>query len=98
MKEHKHLIAGKNKDLKILGVNFKDTKSKANEFISELGNPYYLIAADTSGKKSLSFGIYGIPETILINKNLIILKKYIGPLNKNDVKTIQEIVRKKWKR
>ena len=68
-KEHKHLIAlSKNKDLKILGVNFKDTKSKANEFISELGNPYYLIAADTSGKKSLSFGIYGIPETILINK------------------------------
>ncbi len=93
-KEHEHLISlNDNKNLKILGVNFKDKKSKANQFIKELGNPYYLIVSDTDGKKSLSFGIYGIPETILVNKDLIIIKKYIGPINAQDVKTIQKMIR-----
>ena len=88
-KEHKFLMQlSKNKDMKIFGINFKDKKSNANEFLNKLGNPYYLIAADSTGKKSISFGVYGIPETILINKDLIIVKKYIGPIDQNDVKEI----------
>ena len=43
----------------------------------------------------MSFGVYGIPETILVNKDLIIVKKYIGPLDENDVNKILEIVNKK---
>ena len=94
-KEHKHLISLKKKNIKILGINFKDKTSNANEFIKKLGNPYYLIASDQEGKTSVSFGVYGIPETILVNKDLIIVKKYIGPLDKNDVNKILEIVNKK---
>ena len=94
-KEHKHLISLKKKNIKILGINFKDNTSNANDFIKRLGNPYYLIASDNEGKTSVSFGVYGIPETILINKDLIILKKYIGPLNQNDVNEILELVKKK---
>jgi len=94
-KEHKHLISLKKKNIKILGINFKDKTSNANEFLKKLGNPYYLIASDQEGKTSVSFGVYGIPETILINKDLIIVKKYIGPLDKNDVNKILEIVNKK---
>ena len=94
-KEHKHLISIKKKNIKILGINFKDKTSNANEFLKKLGNPYYLIASDQEGKTSVSFGVYGIPETILVNKDLIIVKKYIGPLDKNDVNKILEIVNKK---
>ena len=95
-KEHKHLISlSKTKNLKIFGINFKDEKSKANKFLKDLGNPFYLIASDTNGKTSVSFGIYGIPETILVNKDLVIIKKYIGPIDEKDVKKIQKIVNKK---
>ena len=94
-KEHKHLISLKKKNIKILGINFKDKTSNANEFLKKVGNPYYLIASDQEGKTSVSFGVYGIPETILVNKDLIIVKKYIGPLDKNDVNKILEIVNKK---
>ena len=89
------MISLKKKNIKILGINFKDKTSNANEFLKKLGNPYYLIASDQEGKTSVSFGVYGIPETILINKDLIIVKKYIGPLDKNDVNKILEIVNKK---
>tara|TARA_Y100000590_G_C15616636_1_gene976014 strand:- start:396 stop:917 length:522 start_codon:yes stop_codon:yes gene_type:complete len=95
-KEHRHLITlSKNENLKILGINFKDEKFKANKFLKDLGNPFYIIASDTKGKTSISFGVYGIPETILINKDLIILKKYIGPINEKDVKKILKLVNKK---
>mgnify|MGYP001251651163 FL=1 len=90
-KEHKYLIQ-LSKDLKILGVNFKDDKQKANKFIKKLGNPYNLIATDKDGKKSIYFGVYGIPETILVDKELKIIKKYIGPINENDVKKILKII------
>ena len=95
-KEHKYLIELKNNEnLKIIGINFKDEKIKANEFLQKLGNPYHLILSDRSGKESVNFGVYGIPETILVNQDLIILKKYIGPLDKTDVKEIIELTKVK---
>ena len=60
-----------------------------------MGNPYYLIASDHDGKKAIHFGAYGIPETILVKKNLIIIKKYIGPINDKDVKKILRLIGKK---
>ena len=94
-KEHKHLVElSRNSNLKIIGVNFKDDKKNAKEFLKEMGNPFFILTKAPEGKKSVNFGIYGIPETILINKDLKILKKYVGPLNDKDVKEIQRIVKK----
>ena len=76
--------------MKIIGVNFKDEDSKARKFLLEMGNPFFILAKDKQGKKTVDFGVYGIPETILVNKNLIILKKYIGPLNIKDVNEIKK--------
>tara|TARA_Y100001970_G_C14244775_1_gene867369 strand:+ start:3581 stop:4099 length:519 start_codon:yes stop_codon:yes gene_type:complete len=91
--EHKYLIQlSKIDKLKILGVNFKDDESNANNFLNELGNPFFLITSDSDGKKSVNFGVYGIPETILVDKNLKILKKYIGPLKPKNVKEIKKII------
>ena len=91
--EHPYLMQlSKEKNLKILGVNFKDKKINASKFLNELGNPYYYMAKDTSGKQSVNFGIYGIPESILINNETIVLKKFIGPLNEQNLNDIKEII------
>ena len=91
--EHPYLMQLSNeKNLKILGVNFKDKKINASKFLNELGNPYYYIAKDTTGKQSVNFGIYGVPESILINNETIVLKKFIGPLNEQNLNDIKEII------
>ena len=91
--EHPYLMQlSKEKNLKILGVNFKDKKINASKFLNELGNPYYYMAKDTSGKQSVNFGIYGIPESILINNETIVLKKFVGPLNEQNLNDIKEII------
>ena len=92
-KEHKNLMRlSKNKNLKIIGVNFKDDQNKAKDFLAELGTPFYILTKDIDGKKSVDFGVYGIPETILVNQDLKILKKYIGPLSLKDTKEIIKVV------
>ena len=94
-KEHKNLIRlSKNKNLKIIGVNFKDNEDNARQFLKEMGNPFDILTKDFKGKKAVNFGVYGIPETILVNQKLIILKKYIGPLNLKDVNEITKIINK----
>ncbi len=80
------------KNLKIFGVNFKDKKIHADQFLKELGNPYAFIGKDINGKQSVRFGIYGIPESILINKNLLIMKKFVGPLSSENLNQIVEII------
>ena len=91
--EHPFLMElSKFSNLKVVGVNFKDKKSNALNFLNNLGNPFYYLAKDEQGKQSVSFGIYGIPETILINKELIIIKKFIGPLNAEDLEEIKKAI------
>ena len=79
------------KNLMLFGINFKDKDPKAETFLSELGNPYDLLAKDENGKQSVKFGIYGIPESILINKELMIIQKFVGPLSVDDYKKIIKI-------
>ena len=93
--EHIFLLKlGKEKKLKLLGVNFKDKKNNALKFLNELGNPYDLLAKDEMGKQTVNFGVYGIPESILMNKDLIVIKKFIGPLSQEDYKLIVNILKK----
>ena len=80
------------KNLKLLGINFKDKKSNAQIFLDKYGNPYNELAKDEYGKHSVNFGVYGIPESILVNKNLVILKKIIGPISQNDYNDIKDII------
>ena len=79
-------------NLKMLGVNFKDKEKQANKFLNDLGNPYDFLAKDINGKQSVSFGIYGIPESILINKELLVIQKFVGPLSFDNYNKIREII------
>ena len=80
------------KNLLILGVNFKDKETQAKTFLNELGNPYELLAKDKNGKQSVRFGIYGIPESILINRDLMIIQKFVVPLSLDDYNKILKII------
>jgi len=80
------------KNLMILDINFKDKERQAKTFLSELGNPYDLLAKDKNGKQSVRFGVYGIPESILINKDLVIIQKFVGPLSFEDYNNIIKII------
>ena len=91
--EHPILMKlSQNKNLVILGINFKDKERQAKTFLSQLGNPYDLLAKDKNGKHSVKFGIYGIPESILINKELMIIQKFVGPLTVDDYNNIIKII------
>ena len=92
--EHQYLLnlSNNRKDIKILGINFKDKRANATSFLNELGNPYSLLAEDVDGKASILFGIYGIPESVLVNDKLTIIKKIVGPIDKKQYEQILELV------
>ena len=93
--EHPFLLKlNQEKNIEILGVNFKDNKKNAIKFLEKLGNPYDYLTVDKSGKQSIEFGVYGIPESILLNNELTIIKNFVGPINKNDLKIIRGIINK----
>ena len=88
-KEHSILMElKKNNKLKVIGMNYKDSKENAKNFLKELGNPYDQIIFDSKGTNAIEWGAYGVPESFLINNNKII-KKYIGPLNKVSIEEIE---------
>ena len=82
----------KNDNLKVIGINYKDTKKNANNFLKELGNPYDNIIFDNKGTNAIEWGAYGVPESFLINNNKII-KKYIGPLSKVSMQEIKSFIK-----
>ena len=91
--EHSILMELKNNHkLKVIGMNYKDTKNNAKNFLNELGNPYEKIIFDTKGTHAIEWGAYGVPESFLIYNNEIIWK-YIGPLNKMSVEEIKSYVK-----
>ena len=79
-------------DLKMIGLNYKDKKDNAQKFLDELGNPYDIILKDPKGTKSIFLGAYGVPETYVIDRELNILKKYIGPINSENEIEIKRLV------
>jgi|TARA_B110000037_G_scaffold25059_1_gene29198 cytochrome c biogenesis protein CcmG/thiol:disulfide interchange protein DsbE len=92
--EHPLLMKlSKNQSVKLIGLNYRDNLENAKNFINEFGNPYSQIIIDSDGTLSVEFGAYGVPETFIIDKNKMIIKKFIGPINKEAVKEIKLIIK-----
>ena len=93
-KEHPLLMElSKNQSVILVGLNYRDNLSNAKKFIYELGNPFAQILIDKEGILAIEFGAYGVPETILIDKNKRIKKKFVGPINKEILDEINIIVK-----
>ena len=69
-------------NLPIIGLNWKDDDRLAKLWLKQLGDPYSLVLKDPEGKTAIDFGVYGAPETFLIDSNGIIHFKHIGPLDR----------------
>tara|TARA_B100000131_G_scaffold300497_1_gene321885 strand:- start:792 stop:1310 length:519 start_codon:yes stop_codon:yes gene_type:complete len=92
--EHQYLKnISKITDFKMIGLNYKDKKENAEKFLEELGNPYDLILRDKNGTKSIFFGAFGVPETFIIDSELNIVRKYIGPLNLENQVEIEKLLK-----
>tara|TARA_B000000437_G_C11641359_1_gene303746 strand:+ start:311 stop:826 length:516 start_codon:yes stop_codon:yes gene_type:complete len=92
--EHRYIKnISKINNLKIIGLNYKDNKDNAKRFLDELGNPYDIILKDSNGTKSIFLGAYGVPETFIIDRELNILRRYIGPINQKNVVEIKKLTR-----
>ena len=64
----------------IFGLDYKDERPNALAWLEELGNPYTLSLSDTDGRVAIDYGIYGVPETFVIDRDGIIRYKHIGPI------------------
>lgn len=64
----------------VVGLNYKDKPQDAQRWLARHGNPYRVIAADADGRVGIDFGVYGVPETFLIDRNGMIRHKHIGPI------------------
>jgi cytochrome c biogenesis protein CcmG/thiol:disulfide interchange protein DsbE len=64
----------------LVGLNYKDERRSALDWLQRYDNPYLFSAADTDGRTGISYGVYGAPETFLIDKEGVIRYKHVGPL------------------
>ena len=63
-----------------MGINHKDKKEDAIKYLKDDGNPYDFVGVDTDGLIAMDFGVFGLPETFLINEDGKIIYKFMGPL------------------
>ena len=79
--EHPLLVdMSKRKVVPIVGLNYKDNRGDGVSWLSKFGNPYQLSAHDFEGKVGIDYGVYGVPETFVIDKQGVIRYKQIGPI------------------
>ena len=78
--------------IKVIGINYKDNSKKAIKWLNELGNPYTNVAIDKSGRIAIDWGVYGIPETFIVNSKGIIKYRHVGPVTKKIYKKINLII------
>ena len=80
------------KGIKVIGINYKDNPKKAIQWLKELGNPYTGVAVDKSGRIAIDWGVYGIPETFIVNSEGIIKYRHVGPITKKKYKKINLVI------
>jgi cytochrome c biogenesis protein CcmG, thiol:disulfide interchange protein DsbE len=89
--EHEILMFLRDNGMVIFGINYKDKLVNSSRFLDDLGNPYSYIGIDSDGISAINLGVYGIPETFVVDGNGIVLKKYVGPLTIVDAMEIMEL-------
>lgn len=78
--EHPNLEALAAEGIPIYGINYKDDPEKALGFLEELGNPYAGLGTDDTGRTAIDWGVYGVPETFVIDSNGKVVFRFAGPI------------------
>jgi cytochrome c biogenesis protein CcmG/thiol:disulfide interchange protein DsbE len=86
--EHPTLLAfSKTRAAPVIGLNYKDTRPEGLQWLSQFGNPYEVSAFDRDGRVGIDFGVYGVPETFVIDKRGLVRFKHVGPLTPEVIET-----------
>lgn len=93
--EHEVLMAAaREHGLTIVGLDYKDKRDAALDWFDRLGNPYVVSAFDADGRAAIDLGVYGVPETFVIDRHGVVRYKYIGPISPGQLHdTILPLVR-----
>ena len=75
------------KGFSLYGFVYKDTPEKARAFLSELGNPFSKIGIDESGRAGIEWGVYGAPETFIVDGKGIVRERFVGPISDEDLQS-----------
>jgi cytochrome c biogenesis protein CcmG, thiol:disulfide interchange protein DsbE len=79
--EHPLLVEySRRKSVPVYGLNYKDTRAEAQRWLANFGNPYDASISDTDGRVGIDFGVYGVPETFIVDKRGVVRFKQIGPI------------------
>jgi len=79
--EHQVVTELSRRGFRVIGLNYKDKTQDATVWLQQFGDPYQVVMEDTDGRVGLDWGVYGAPETFLIDRNGVIRHKVIGPLS-----------------
>ncbi len=85
--EHPNLEKLSQEGIPIYGINYKDTQENAGSFLADLGDPYQAIGRDENGRTGLDWGVYGVPETYVIDGEGTIILRFAGPITQRVVKS-----------
>jgi len=72
---------------RIVGINYKDQPENARRFIGRYGNPFAAVGTDANGRASIDWGVYGVPETFIVDRDGRIAYKLVGPITSDNVET-----------
>ena len=86
--EHPFLMELAEKGVRIYGINYRDKPADALRFLRNLGDPYKRIGADTTGRVSIEWGIYGYPETFLVDQTGRIRYRHVGPISSEVIENV----------
>lgn len=78
--EHPQLMQLQVEGLNIIGVNYKDDAPKALRFLQELGDPFSSVGVDPAGRTAINWGVYGVPETFVVDGNGKVVLRFAGPI------------------
>ena len=76
------------KRVRVVGINYKDTPENAAKFLARYGNPYAATGADSNGRASIEWGVYGVPETFVVGRDAKIAYKLIGPITRENLDSV----------
>jgi cytochrome c biogenesis protein CcmG/thiol:disulfide interchange protein DsbE len=83
--EHPQLIALAESGVPLHGINYKDERAAATGFLDELGDPFRLIGVDDTGRTGIEFGVYGVPETFVVDGEGTVVYRHVGPIMPRDI-------------
>lgn len=79
--EHPYLLELADAGVTIIGLNYKDDPAAAQQWLRELGDPYTFIISDTEGGLGLDLGVYGAPETFVVDRDGVVRYRHVGVVN-----------------